>query len=165
MCEEITYKIWTVVMIQDGDKVLLLDRQHDHFKGFIPPGGRVEFPESFVNAAIREVKEETGLEVRNLVFKGISEFVNPAVNKRYIMMNYWTKDYTGELLEDPPEGELNWVNIEEAKDLPMQEDIKIRFNLFFELGTFEIQTVWNEEKNSPEKIFIKKPNSLLQLVR
>ncbi|AWC34881.1 DNA mismatch repair protein MutT [Bacillus cytotoxicus] len=151
-----TYKIWTVVMIQNGDKVLLLDRQRDNFKGFIPPGGRVEFPKSFVDGAIREVREETGLEVRNLIFKGISEFVNPTVNKRYIMMNYWTNDFTGELLENPPEGELHWIKIEEAKDLPMQEDIKIRFDLFFEPGTFEIQTVWNEEKNKPEDVFIKK---------
>ncbi|MDO6634424.1 NUDIX domain-containing protein, partial [Bacillus thuringiensis] len=53
----INYKIWTVCMIQNKDKVLLLDRQHDNFKGFIPPGGKVEFPESIVDSAIREVKE------------------------------------------------------------------------------------------------------------
>ncbi|MEC5424729.1 8-oxo-dGTP diphosphatase [Virgibacillus sp. C22-A2] len=156
MGQDITYKFWTVVMIQDSDKVLLLDRQHDYFKGFIPPGGRVDFPESFVDGAIREVKEETGLKVRNLVFKSISDYVNPSVNKRYIMMNYWTKDFTGELFENPPEGELHWVKIEEAKDLPMQEDIRMRFDLFFEPGTFEIHTVWNEEKDSPEEVFIKK---------
>nr|WP_185970920.1 8-oxo-dGTP diphosphatase [Alkalicoccobacillus porphyridii] len=153
---DITYKIWTVVMIQDGDKVLLLDRKHDDFKGFLPPGGRVDFPESFVEGAIREVKEETGLEVSNLVFKGISEFVNLSTNKRYMMMNYWTKDFKGELLDNPPEGEIHWININKAKELPMQEDTKLRFDLFFEPGTFEIQTIWNNEENAPEDIKIKK---------
>lgn len=156
MGQEIVYKFWTVVMIQKENQVLLINRQHDHFKGYIPPGGKVDFPESFVDGAIREVKEETGLEVRHLVFKGISEYVNPTAHKRYIMMNYWTNDFSGELLEHPPEGELHWVPIEEAKDLPMQEDIKIRFDLFFEQGTFEIQTVWNDEKAMAEEIFIKK---------
>ncbi|MDX8046607.1 8-oxo-dGTP diphosphatase [Gracilibacillus sp. S3-1-1] len=156
MTNPITYKIWTVVMIQREDKVLLLNRQHDDFKGFIPPGGKIDFPESFVEGAIREVKEETGLKVNNLVFKGISEFVNPTVFERYIMMNYWTKDFIGDLLENPPEGELHWIKIEEAKNLPMQKDIKIRFDLFFEPGTFEIQTVWNEEKNEPDEVYIRR---------
>lgn len=153
MGQNIIHKFWTVVMIQDGDKVLLLDRQHDDFKGFIPPGGRVDFPESFVDGAIREVKEETGLEVSNLIFKGISEFVNPKANVRYIMMNYWTENFTGALLENPPEGDLHWVKINEAKSLPMQDDIKMRFDLFFEPSTFEIQTVWNE---GPEEVIVKK---------
>lgn len=77
--------------------------------------------ESFVDGAIREVKEEAGLKVMNLVFKGVSEYVNPVAKKRYMMMNYWTKDFTGELLDDPAEGELHWVKIEDAKKLPMQE--------------------------------------------
>ena len=57
----INYKVWTLCMIQDGDRVLMLNRNHDHFQGYIPPGGKLEFPESPVEGAIREVKEETGL--------------------------------------------------------------------------------------------------------
>lgn len=77
MEQSIHYKFWAVCLVQNGDYVLLLNRQHDHFKGFIPPGGKVEFPESFTDSAIREVKEETGLNVSNLVYKGLYEYVNP----------------------------------------------------------------------------------------
>jgi len=44
-------------MIQGGDRGLLLDRQHDHFKGCTLPGDEVEFPESMMESAKREVKE------------------------------------------------------------------------------------------------------------
>lgn len=134
MSNSVNYKMWTVCMIQNEDKVLLLDRQHDNFKGFIPPGGKVEFPESIVESAIREVKEETGLEVSNLVFKGLYEYVNPVAMDRYMIFNYITKDFNGELLENGPEGKAVWVNIGEAYNLPMQESIRRRFPLFLKKG-------------------------------
>jgi 8-oxo-dGTP diphosphatase len=155
MSKDITFKIWTVCMVQNGDEILLLDRQHDDFKGFIPPGGKVEFPESIVESAIREVKEETGLEVTNLIYKGLYEYVNPVAKDRYMIFNYLTKDFNGELLEEAPEGKPVWVKINEAYSLPMQESIKRRFPLFFEDGTFEIQVEWNHEENKEGKITIR----------
>lgn len=152
----VNYKIWTVCMIQDGDKVLLLDRQHDHFKGFIPPGGKVDFPEGIVEGAIREVKEETGLEVENLVYKGLYEYVNPVANDRYMIFNYLTKDFSGELLDNPPEGKLVWAPIEDCLNLPMQQSIRRRFPLFFEDGTFEIQVIWDDENNTEGEVRIRR---------
>jgi len=35
-------------LVRNDDKISLLDRQHDNFKGCIPPGGKVELPESTV---------------------------------------------------------------------------------------------------------------------
>ncbi len=61
-----TIKNYVNVCIKKGNQVLLLNRQHDDFKGWIQLGGKVEFPESFFEAAVREVKEETGLTVRHL---------------------------------------------------------------------------------------------------
>lgn len=155
MNNSIKYKFWTVCMIQKDDKVLLIDRQHDDFKGFIPPGGKVEFPESIVESAIREVKEETGLKVWNLIYKGLYEYVNPVSMARYMIFNYITKDFEGELLENPPEGRAVWVNIEDAYNLPMQESIRRRFPLFFEEGTFEIQVEWNNNENREERVTVR----------
>lgn len=156
MSEEINYKFWTVCLVRNGDDFLLLNRQHDHFKGFIPPGGKVEFPESFTEAAIREVKEETGLEVHNLIFKGLYEYVNPERKDRYMIFNYITDHFSGTLLEESSEGKPIWVNINDIPNIPMQDSIRRRFPLLLEEGTFEIQVEWDNENNREGRVTIKK---------
>ena len=54
------------------------------------------------------------------------------------------------------EGELEWVKISEAKNYPMQEDIQVRFDYFFEPGTFEIHTIWDEDLDKMDKRIIHK---------
>lgn len=151
----VRYKMWTLCMIQRGDEVLLLDRQHDHFKGFIPPGGKVEFPESIAASAIREVREETGLLIHTLIYKGLYEYVNPTKNDRYMIFNYLATDFSGTLIEDSPEGKAMWVKIADVDKLPMQASIRRRFPLFFEEGTFEIQVEWNEQENCEGAVHIR----------
>lgn len=52
------------VFIVNEGAVLL--RLHDKYDLWLPPGGHVELDEDMVEAALREAKEETGLEVRLL---------------------------------------------------------------------------------------------------
>ncbi|MBM7693551.1 8-oxo-dGTP diphosphatase [Peribacillus deserti] len=144
----INYGMYTMCMIQDGDKILLQNRPGERgFPGFIAPGGKLEFPESLTEGAVREVREETGLIIKpdDLIYKGLDEYVNPQNNFRYMVFNYLACAFKGELLADPPEGELIWVDINEAVSLPMQPWFKRRLLLFFKEGTFEISVVWDEE--------------------
>ncbi|WP_232484547.1 NUDIX domain-containing protein [Bacillus cereus] len=84
---------------------------------------------------MREVKEETGLEVSNPVYKGLYEYVNSMVIDRDMIFNYFTKDFKGDLLKDSPEGKAVWLNINEAYNLSMQKSIRRIFPLFFKEGT------------------------------
>lgn len=155
MTEGIHYKFWNVCMIRNGDHVLLLNRTHDEFSGYIPPGGKVEFPESFVASAIREVKEETGLDVKNLKLKIIYEYVNPAKNERYIIFNYITDEFSGELLDVTREGKPEWFPISGLDHLPMQPSIRRRIPYFFKPGTYEIQVVWDEENDREGEVLVR----------
>ncbi len=49
------------VFIINNDAVLL--RMHDKYNRWFPPGGHIELDEDPVEAALREVKEEVGLDV------------------------------------------------------------------------------------------------------
>lgn len=148
----INYKFWTVCMIQNGDQVLLLNRTHDDFDGYIPPGGKVDFPESFTDSAIREVKEETGLDVKNIQLKILYEYVNPTKNARYIIYNYLATEFSGELSEGGKEGKPQWFPLAELDNLPMQASIRRRIPYFFKDGVTEIQVIWDEENNREGEI-------------
>lgn len=52
------------VYIVNGDAVLL--RKHDKSGTWLPPGGHIELDEEPAEAALREVKEEVGMEVELL---------------------------------------------------------------------------------------------------
>ncbi|TBL79417.1 8-oxo-dGTP diphosphatase [Paenibacillus thalictri] len=149
--------LYTMCLVRNNDQVLLINRPNERgFPGWIGPGGKVDFPESLTEGAAREVWEETGLRVGRLVYKGLDEFVDPKQNCRYMVFNYLADSFEGELLENPPEGELKWIPIKEALDYPMQSWFKRRFPLFFEEGTFEIYEIYDQAEKVTIKESVKK---------
>ena len=50
------------VFVVNGDAVLL--RKHDKHKIWLPPGGHIELDEDPAEAAVREIREEVGLDVQ-----------------------------------------------------------------------------------------------------
>ncbi len=53
------------IIIEVGDKIVLIERKNPPH-GWALPGGFVEYGESYEEAAVREAKEETGLDVKLL---------------------------------------------------------------------------------------------------
>jgi 8-oxo-dGTP diphosphatase len=59
-------------VIFHGDAVVLVKRKYDPFRGdYALPGGAVEIGETVEDACRREMREEIGLEIRNLRLIGV----------------------------------------------------------------------------------------------
>ena len=67
-------ELTVLCLIEDGDRILLQNRIKKDWRGYTLPGGHVEPGESFVDAVIREMKEETGLTILDPRLVGIKQF-------------------------------------------------------------------------------------------
>ena len=96
-------------MVYDRDgNILVQDRADPTFPGLCFPGGHVEPGESFVQSAIREVREETGLTIGNPVLCGTKQFQTDD-GERYVVFFYKTDRFSGDL-KSSDEGRVFWVS-------------------------------------------------------
>jgi len=64
--KELRPKVGVATIIKSGNTILLGKRLTKHAHGyFAPPGGHLEFGESFETCSMRETEEETGLVIVN----------------------------------------------------------------------------------------------------
>lgn len=96
-----------VMVYDDNGNILVQDRKDPDWPGICFPGGHVEPGESFVHSAIREVKEETGLDIENPILCGTKQFQTRR-GERYVVLFYKTNRFSGELTSSD-EGEVFWV--------------------------------------------------------
>ena len=121
----------TLVYIENDSKYLMLHRtkkEHDCNKGkWIGIGGKfneTERPEEWV---VREVKEETGLTLLSMEYRGIVTFVSDGNFTEYMHI-FWSKDFSGTLCECD-EGELEWIEKSKMNALPHWKGDEIFLNL------------------------------------
>ena len=118
-------------MITDGaGNVLVEDRRDPDWPGVSFPGGHVERGESFTDAVIREVFEETGLTVSGLALCGIKDWTQDD-GARYTVLCYRTCRFTG-VLTSSGEGEVRWIPLRELPDMKLAGGMETMLRLFTE---------------------------------
>ena len=108
-------------LIQYGNRILLQNRVKNDWKGYTLPGGHVEPGESFVDAVIREMKEETGLDIINPELAGIKQF--PIKGGRYIVLLFKAEHFRGEVVSSD-EGEMEWVEYDRLSEVNTVDDLQ-----------------------------------------
>ncbi len=157
----------TLCYIEKDDSYLMMHRvkkEKDINKDkWVGVGGHFEEGESPEECLLREVREETGLELKAWKLRGIITFVTDVQQTEYMFL-YTADDYAGEMTECS-EGNLEWVKKSEVYHLPIWEGDKMFFRLleqgaeFFSLklryeGDKLVESVLNGKKsNSIERDF------------
>lgn len=116
-------------MIYDNDRILVQNRKNRDWGGVTFPGGHVEPGESFVESVVREVKEETGLDVMNIQLCGIKQWADKEKSYRYIVLFYKTNSFKGEL-HSSKEGEVFWIKKDELKNYKLADGFDGMFEVF-----------------------------------
>jgi 8-oxo-dGTP diphosphatase len=95
-------------MVTDADNQLLLVK--NNYRGWEFPGGFVDKGESIKNAAIREVKEESGIEIDLTTFLGIEQ----EIAKMKSVMIFQGVPVGGKLATSKESKDVGFFSIDEA---------------------------------------------------
>jgi 8-oxo-dGTP diphosphatase len=99
------------VLVMNGDRLLLIKRRHLHGSStWGPPGGYIQYGETFEQAAIRATQEEIGVTITDPKFRVITNDIFDEEHKQFIMVWMEAKYVSGEpTLEVPDEEtEIGW---------------------------------------------------------
>ncbi len=136
-------ELTVICLIYKDNKILLQDRVKKDWKGYTLPGGHVEKDESFVDAVIREMKEETGLTISHPKLCGIKQF--PIDNGRYIVLLYKTNEFEGSLTSSE-EGKMVWVDRADLHQYNLVNNFLELLKVFDEDSISEFQYVVDEDE-------------------
>lgn len=101
--------------------ILVQNRLKNDWPGLNFPGGHVKSDESLEESAVREIKEETNLEVKNLEFVNVFEWNVVEKETRHLAILYRSNDYDGEL-KNSNEGNMLWINLKDVNKYPLSTD-------------------------------------------
>ena len=117
-------KLATLCYVKNNGKTLMLHRikrQNDIHEGkWNGLGGKIHMGETPEECVIREVKEESGLTIKNPSLKGILTFPAFKDEEDWYVYIFIATEFSGKLINSE-EGELKWIDDHEVSTLPLWE--------------------------------------------
>lgn len=143
-----------MVMVQDPNTshVLVQERISGGWEGITFPGGHVEKGETFIEAAIREFREETGLSVRDLIPCGVAQWIKADSDDRYITFLYKTGCYCGEIRPEKEGERLYFADPSELYKRPLSLNFDKILEVLLRDDACEACAEWLEDFSQPMRV-------------
>ena len=129
----------TLCYIEENEAYLMLHRvkkiNDENKDKWVGVGGKLEYGESPFDCVRREAKEEVGVELTGLTYRGIITFVSNEFGTEYMHL-FHAKGYSGSIAESCDEGIPKWVKKKDIEDLNIWEGDKIFLKLLDSEGRF-----------------------------
>lgn len=135
-------ELTVLCLIEQNGRYLLQDRVKEDWKGCTLPGGHVEPGESIVDAAVREMREETGLTIEDPKLCGVKQF--PISGGRYLVFLFRAARFHGEI-RSSQEGQMHWVKREELSKVNLVSDFDDLLRVMLDENLSEFQYVVDGE--------------------
>ncbi|MGW4769811.1 NUDIX hydrolase [Nocardia sp. NPDC004278] len=122
----------TAFILDDDDRILLLQRSDNGL--WAPPGGAQDFGEYIADTAVRETREETGIDVQITGLVGI--YTNPhhvmaysdgEVRQQFAIC-FRAVPISGALHTSPESPRVRWVRQDELDSLDIHPSIRLRID-------------------------------------
>lgn len=135
-------ELTVLCLIHKDGSYLLQDRKKADWQGYALPGGHIEAGESIVDAVIREMKEETGLDIQNPKLCGVKQF--PIEGGRYLVFLFQTDEFSGEVCSSD-EGAMHWVEHDQLESVNLVDDFRELLRVMLDDALTEFQYVLENE--------------------
>ena len=124
MAEQVFPEPTVGALIFNPEGKLFLMKSHKWGGRYVIPGGHIELGESAEDALLREVKEETGLDISDIEFIGIQEFIfDPEFWKKrhFIFLDYSCKTNSTKVTLNSEAQEFGWFSLDELSKLSVDQ--------------------------------------------